>query len=340
MTSRDLVIAALNHQPVERIPRDLHCEPGVKMLRADEMAEIEVRYPRDVVSPDFKYPAGSRAKGKPYQRGEYTDAWGCTWHVAQRGTIGRIEHPPLGEAAKVDAWQPPFELLNGAKLGRVNRSCAAESRFVLARTQTRPLDRIRFLRGSTAALRDLGQGTKRIRGLLARLHDFSCREMEMWAGSDVDGVALRDDWGAANGLMASAEIWEDLFQPLYHEYCEILHAKDKFVFFHSDGDIFDLFKGLVDTGIDAVRAQLLSMKVERLAKRFRGKVTFWGEADLPQCSNGGNPEQLTEAVVRLRRALDFGSGGVIASCQWADDVPIGHVATVFEQWMLPLPMHA
>ena len=47
-----------------------------------------------------------------------------------------------------------------------------------------------------------------------------------------------------------------LFRPLYREYCEILHAKDKFVFFHSDGNIGDIFGELVKVGIDAIHAQL------------------------------------------------------------------------------------
>ncbi len=43
MTSRDLVIRTLNHEPVDRVPRDLWYSPGVETLRADEVAEIEVR---------------------------------------------------------------------------------------------------------------------------------------------------------------------------------------------------------------------------------------------------------------------------------------------------------
>ena len=340
MTSRDLVIKTLNHQPVDRVPRDLWHSPELEISRAEELAEINVRYPNDVTQPEFKYPPGKRASGKPHRVGRYTDAWGCTWHVAQRGGLGEVEHPVLADAARIAEYRPPLELLQGARLARVNRSCAATSRFVLAWTETRPFERLQALRGTEATLVDLAQGTKQIRDLLAMLHDFFCREMEMWAATDVDGVAFRDDWGSQDSLLVDRKLWRELFRPLYHDYCEILHAKDKFAFFHSGGNIYDIFGDLVKIGIDAINSQLFVMNLERLAKRFRGQVTFWGEIGRQHILPSGTLEEIREAVLRVRRALDFGSGGLIAQCQWDLKVPLKKIESVFEQWMRPLPMHA
>jgi uroporphyrinogen decarboxylase len=81
------------------------------------------------------------------------------------------------------------------------------------------------------------------------------------------------------------------------------------------------------------------MGVERLAKRYRGRVTFWGEMDRQRLLNPGTPEEFREAVLAVRRALDFGSGGVIAQCQWDPGVRIQTVAAFYEQWLVPLTMH-
>jgi uroporphyrinogen decarboxylase len=344
MTSRDLVLRTLNQQPVDRAPRDLWYSPEVEALRADELAEMEIRYPKDIVRPDFKYPPGKRADGKPHRVGQYTDAWGCTWHVTERGTVGEVNNPPLADAAKITEYQPPFEILSAdrhgqARLARANRSCAATSRFVLAWTETRPFERLKLLRGTEAALADLASGSQQIRTLLAMLHDFSCQEMEMWAGTDVDGVAFMDDWGSEDSLLVAPETWRELFRPLYRDYCKILHANDKFVFFHSDGNISRIFGELIKVGIDAIHSQLFLMDIERLAKRYRGRVTFWGEIDRHHVLPFGSPEEIREAVRRVRKALDFGSGGVIAQCEWGVNVPLRSIATVFEQWLMPLPMH-
>ncbi|MEE8452513.1 MAG: uroporphyrinogen decarboxylase family protein [Thermoguttaceae bacterium] len=340
MTSRELVIRTLNHEPVDRIPRDLWVRSAIKRSRPDELAEMETRFPSDIVRPDFKVPPGKRSKGKPSRKGTHTDAWGCTWHVASDGAIGTLEESPLVTVAEIAQYEPPWEILGGINLAPINRNCAETSRFVLAQTETRPFERLQHLRGAEAALADLRSGRKRIHTLLAMLHDFFCKEMELWADSDVDGVVFCDNWGSQSGLRIAPEMWRDLFRPLYRDYCEILHAKDKFAFFHSDGDISDIFGDLVKIGVDAIHSQLFAMKIERLAKRFRGQVTFWGEIDRQRTLPLGTVEEIREAVLRVRKALDFGSGGVIAQCEWSENVPIGNLIAAFDQWAQPLPMHA
>ncbi len=340
MTSRKLVIKTLNHEPVSRVARDLWLPPGEDSVAGDPLAEINVRYPSDIVQPELAPAHGKKSTGKPSKAGDNTDAWGCVWHVGERGMPPELKVSPLAEADKVASYQPPVELLEKSRFAKVNKSCVATSRFVLAWSEVRPFDRLRYLRGGEAALMDLARGTTDIRGLLAMLHELACKEIELWAETEVDGVAFRDDWGTPDGLLVSAEMWRELFRPLYREYCKILHAKDKFVFFHSDGNIFDIFGDLVKVGIDAIHSQLCLMDFERLSKRFRGRVTFWGEMDRRRLHDPGPPEEFREAVLTIRKALDFGSGGVIAQCQWDPGVRLQTIATFFEQWLVPLSMRS
>ncbi|GAG46019.1 unnamed protein product, partial [marine sediment metagenome] len=231
LTSRDRVIRTLNHETVDCAPRDLWPAPGVQMLQADKLQEINSRFPGDIENPDFEYPPGERTKGRRREKGEYTDAWGCTWQVPKRGSIGLPKDPPLADLAQLATYRPPFEVLEKAGLSRVNQSCAKSSRFVLARSDTRPFERLQLLRGTDAALADLAKGTKQVRSLLAMLHDFFCREIQMWADTDVDGVAFMDDWGSQSSLLVPRRVWRKLFAPMYRDYCQILHEHDKFAFF-------------------------------------------------------------------------------------------------------------
>ncbi len=339
MTSRELVIKTLNHEPVSRIPRDLWLPSG-DAINADELAEINIRYPSDIIHPDIAPLHGKRSQGKPNKPGDFTDAWGCLWHVAQTGAAPSLKHSPLCEPGKTAAYQPPAELLDRSRFSKVNKSCQATNRFVLAVSEVRPFDRLRQLRGPETALVDLARSTKDIRNLLAMLHDFACKELELWAETDVDGVVFRDDWGTSDELLVTPEMWRTMFRPLYRQYCDILHAKDKFVFFQSNGHILDIFGDLIKTGIDAIHSQTHLMDIERLAKRYRGRVTFWGEMDPARFRNPGKTEEFRDAVLAVRRALDYGSGGVIAQCLWEPDVRIQTIAAFFEQWLVPLSMHA
>ena len=85
MISRDRVIRTLNHQSIDRAPRDLWLLPGMEAGRPDDVAEINVRFPSDILHLETKWPAGKRSKGHRQKAGSHTDAWGCTWQLGDHG---------------------------------------------------------------------------------------------------------------------------------------------------------------------------------------------------------------------------------------------------------------
>ncbi len=314
---------------------------GSESLRADELAEISVRYPNDIEAPPTAPAGGKRSAAKSGKRGEWTDVWGCVWQESENWAPPALILSPLADTTRIGSFQPPAELFDRARFNRANKLCPATSRFVLAWSEVRPFDRLRQLRGGETALMDLARGDKNIRGLLAMLHDAACQELEQWGDTEVDGVAFRDDWGTPEGLLIAPEMWREIFRPLYREYCKILHDKDKFVFFRTEGNVRDVFGDLVKAGIDAIHAPLHLMKFDRLVKRYRGRVTFWGGlVDSRLMLEPGTAEEFRQTVLSARRELDFGAGGVIAQCQWDPGVKLQTVAAFFEQWLVPMPMHA
>ena len=46
----------------------------------------------------------------------------------------------------------------------------------------------------------------------------------------------------------------------------------------------------------------------------------------------GSPEDVENAVMRVRTALDDGGGGVIAQCEWGKNDPVENIKAVFEAW--------
>jgi len=332
MTGRERVIRTLNHEPVDRVPRDLWMLPGIPMTRQDEVDEMLRRFPVDFGAPEYRYGDGRRCRGVPNEVGAYTDAWGCTWHVAEPGVVGEVKEPPLADWSELGGYRPPFELLDEADLSQVSASCAASDLFMKAGTETRPFERLQFLRGSEQLFLDLAYGTRELRELLGMLHDFFCRELRMWAETEVDGVSFMDDWGTQTALLIAPEMWREIFKPLYREYCGILREKGKRVFFHSDGHIAAIYPDLIEIGVDALNSQLFCMDIEELGEKHRGKVTFWGEIDRQQVLPFGTPEEVREAVRRVRRALDRDRGGVIAECEWGIGVPFANVEAVFDEW--------
>jgi len=351
MDSRERVVRTLRFEHPDRAPRDLWALPGIGMFRRPELDAMLRRFPPDITRPYARYGRGEREQGVPHLVGTYTDAWGCVWHVAEPGVIGEVKAPPLADWAALRHYKPPFEILDRADFRRTapvqNNSGqyataqgaglaalgGAEKGFVLAGTTIRPFERMQFLRGSEALFLDLAGEPPELYTLRDMLHDFFLRELEMWCATEVDGISFMDDWGAQNALLISPHQWRAMFKPLYRDYVERIHRAGKFAFFHSDGYIMDIYPDLIEIGVDAVNSQLFCMDIEEIGRRYRGKITFWGEIDRQQILPFGTPAQVRAAVHRVRAALDDGRGGVFAQCEWGNDVPAENVAAVFEAWM-------
>jgi hypothetical protein len=267
-----------------------------------------------------------------YVAGTHVDAWGCVWHVGEPGVIGEVKKCPLEDWSALGSYQAPWELLEGADLSDVNRSCNENDHFMLVGTETRPFERMQFLRGTENLFLDLAYGVPEVYKLRGMLHDFFVREMRMWADTEVDGVSFMDDWGSQSALLISPDMWREFYKPLYKDYCDILHEKGKFVFFHSDGNIQSIYPDLIEIGIDALNSQLFCMDIEGMAEKYKGKITFWGEIDRQNILPFGTPEDVRKAVRRVRSAMDDGKGGVIAQCEWGTKDPFANVEAVFDEW--------
>ena len=335
MISRERVIKTLNHQPVDRAPRDLWTTPHTYMFRRAELDRLLKAYEWDFAGPKYSYGPAPRRKGEEAQVGSYTDAWGAVWQVAEPGVAGEIKEPILADWSDLAHYQPPWELLDQANLSEVNKSCAASSAFVKVGTEVRPFERIQFLRGTENVFMDLAYGTKEVAQLLEMLHEFFCRELNLWADTDVDGVSFMDDWGSQNALLISPETWRAVFKPLYREYCAILKAKKKYVFFHTDGFIEPIYPDLIEIGVDAVNSQLFCMNLEEIGRKYSGQITFWGEIDRQHVLPFGTEQEVRAAVRRARTALDHGRGGVIAHCSWEKGTSYENANAVFDEWSKP-----
>ena len=333
MTSRERVLRTLEFDHPDRAPRDLWALAGVGMLRKEELDAVNEKYPGDFGGANGRYGASTRASGTPGAQGTYVDEWGCEWTVGEVGVCGEVKNPPLADWSRLEGWSPPWELLDNADFSGVNESCKQLDKFVKAGTHVRPFERMQFLRGSQNLFVDIMEQSDEFLHLCKLIHEFDLRDIELWAKTDVDAVGFMDDWGAQNALLISPDLWRAIYRPMYRDYCDILKQAGKRIFFHSDGHIAAIYPDLIEMGIDAINSQLFCMHIEDLARRFKGKVTFWGEICRQHILPFGTVEDVRAAVRRVRRAMDDGAGGVIAECEWGVRDPRENIEAVFETWL-------
>ena len=333
MTGRERVKAALAHQGPDRAPRDLWTLPYVSLYRQEELEQVLRAYPSDIASPQLSPGTDDDGPNPLIKRGTYTDEWGSVWELAEPGVIGEVRVPALAEWSQLATFQPPWHLVRDCDFTKANRECEQSDRFMLSAVTARPFERLQFLRGSENTFLDLAYGTAEVFTLIEMIHEFYRADVEKWAGSNVDAVMLMDDWGTNDALLIDPQMWRAIFKPLYRDYCDAIHAAGKFVFFHSDGHIEAIFGDLVELGVDAINSQLFCMNIEDLAARYKGRITFWGEIDRQHVLPFGSRDEVRAAVRRVRNALDDGTGGVIAQCEWGKDDPRQNIETVYQTWL-------
>lgn len=330
MASRELVKKTLEFRAPPRAPRQLWTLPWAKIHYPEQLAEIQRRFPDDIVTAPRCLRREPIVQGDPYLVGVHVDEWGCTFENIQAGVHGEVKEPALRDWALADAVRFPEELLS-VDVDQVNAFCRQTDKFVIAAACPRPFERLQFYRTSANFYLDLGEGRREMFEFLGRLHEFFVRQMELWARTEVDALTFMDDWGAQRALLISPAMWRRVFKPLYKDYIDIAHRHGKTIFMHSDGYIAPIIGDLVELGLDALNCQLFTMDIEELGRRYAGKITFWGEIDRQYLLPAGTPAEVAQAVRRVKAAL-WRAGGCIAQCEFGPGSRPENVYQVYQTW--------
>ncbi len=327
MTGKERITRALRFESVDRVARQIWPQQAIYMFRKNEYEELLEKFPMDGVPVILEE--------NPCKINEnYIDEWGCVWETLEDGILGEVKYPPLKDLSKFNKYMPPYDFLENANWDKLQKQCDKnKDKFIIGTTTVRPFERMQYIRGVEDLYMDLAYGTKEILQLKDMLHEFFLKELEYWIKLDVDIITMQDDWGSQNSLLISPKMWREYFKPLYKEYIDLIHKSGKFVYFHTDGNIFSILADFVEIGVDAINSQLFTMDIEEIGRLYKGKITFWGEIDRQQILPFGSVEDVKSAVRRVRNALEVGhGGGVVAECEWGKDMPKENIYAMFEAW--------
>jgi len=340
MTSRELVKKTVEFDSPERIPRDLWLLPWASITYPEKVQRLHIDFTNDLsgCKPFYKQVNSAfidayKTTGAAYIPGIYVDSWGCIFENRQSGIIGEVKEPALKDWQEVDMFKIPIEFLS-VDFDQVNAFCKSTDKFILGPASEdlpRPFERLQFIRKTENLFMDLVDQPGEFFILLDRMHQFYIKVFEIWAKTDVDGLWFMDDWGAQNSLLISPEQWRKIFKPLYKDYIDIAHQHGKYAFMHSDGYIMDILPDLIELGLDAINSQIFCMGVEELGKKFKGKITFWGEIDRQHLLPYGSAADIVNAVHRTYENL-YQGGGVIGQCEFGIGAKPDNVYLVFETW--------
>jgi uroporphyrinogen decarboxylase len=259
------------------------------------MDELLENYPLDIIQ--ISGPSDHGFTPEYYQKGTYTDLWGCVWTNVQPGIIGEVKQHILSDEDKLFAYKPPIDFFHewwDKAWPSVSNSIsvAREKGQFLIGGWISLFERMQFLRGTEDLFCDIASEPINVEHLVCVVAEFYHAYLDKWLACDTDAVAFGDDWGSQRSTLIDPQLFRKLFKPHYLELAKRIKSSGKKLFFHSDGYIFDLYDDIFDLGTDVINTQVWCMGIDKIAAKYAGKVTFWGEMDRQYTMPFGTPEEV------------------------------------------------
>ncbi len=146
-------------------------------------------------------------------------------------------------------------------------------------------------------------------------------------GDNVDIIKIGDDLGTQDRLMISPRMYRRILKPIHADYIAFIKERTKAkVFFHTDGDVFDLIDDFIEIGVDILNPiQTAAGKMadlDGLKQRYGKNLVFCGAVDTQRILPYGNPAEVRQEVRRVIDILSPGGGYMLASVHTImDEVP-------------------
>ena len=368
MTSRERILAALDHQEVDRIPIDLGgthnstmCTvayenlkkhlgvdaPTVELSKAFEIVRMDEavlrRLPVDTRSLYINPPSVSRTRWLDDRT--FVDEWGVTFQQPEDWPQFDIIAHPLAEATVEDIerydWPDIEDEGRYAGLRDMARALHENTRYAITSTamDTTIFDKSWILRGMEQFLVDMLLDPDFALALMGKVSELQLRRAERFlqeVGPYIDVIMISDDMGVQNGTLIKPALYRKMVKPFHRRYVELIKSlTDARVVMHACGSIVDLVEDYIEIGVDALNPmQVLAvdMSPRNLKDRFGGRMAWWGGIDTQHLLPKGTPEDVRQAVRDTLDVMRLDGDYVLGAVHNVqDDVPPENVWAMLDE---------
>ena len=364
MTPRDRVLAALAHQLPDRVPIIIGTSntTGVKMAAYRKLkAHLGLSAPDEYIYqwPELgtavldeqtlerlhgdargvldRYPSWVYERnGQRPAHAPFLDDWGTGQVEVTSGSWFPGVHPMTECRTLEDIERYPWpDMDDPTRVAHVRAEAQrlrSEGRYAVIGTPWLlfPLERAFAMQGMDTFLMNLALAPDFARALLERLAALCKQLMGHFlreCGDLIDIIKIGDDLGTQDRLLMSPAMYRQILKPIHADYIAFIKSRTKArVFFHTDGDVFDLVDDFVEMGVDILNPIQTSAgrmsNLPELKRRFGRALTFCGAIDTHHVLPYGTPDEVRAEVKRVLEVMAPGGGYMLASVHTImDDVP-------------------
>jgi uroporphyrinogen decarboxylase len=277
----------------------------------------------------------SRNRGRP-PHDPFIDDWGSGQIEMEPGLWYPGVHP-MSEATTLEEIEryPWPDMDDPSRVSHVRteaRRLAEEDRYAIIATPWLlfPLERACAMQGMDKFMLNLALHPEFAQALLQKIVQLCKQLMGHFLrelGENVDIIKIGDDLGSQEGLLISPRMYRQVLKPIHADYISFIKERTRAkVFFHTDGDVFDLLDDFVEIGIDILNPiQTSAGRMADLAevkRRYGRNLIFCGAVDTQHVLPYGTPEEVRQEVRRVIEILGPGGGYMLASVHTImDEVP-------------------
>ena len=374
LTPRQRVLLALNHEEPDRVPiiigtsntTTLKLRPyrGLKALLGIQSPDrfiydwpelgsaaldetVLERLHGDARGVLDRFPASVYARnGARPLHDPFIDDWGSGSIEIEPGNWYPGVHP-LAEATTLeDIERYPWPDMNDhsrvAHVRQQARQLAEENRYAIIATPWLlfPLERAFAMQGMDRFLLNLALHPDFAQALLHKIAELCKQLMGRFLkelGADVDIIKIGDDLGTQDRLLISPRMYRQVLKPIHADYIAFIKERTGAkVFFHTDGDVFDLLDDFVEIGIDILNPIQTSAgrmaNLTELKRRYGRDLVFCGALDTQRVLPNGSPDDVRQEVRRVIDLLGPGGGYMLASVHTImDEVPPENILAMVDE---------
>lgn len=311
--SKEEVIAAIERKGSGvKIPLVFHkwWGAGLEDKYGGALGDMAAHYPDDIFTAWYNCPGDTRSTTKtPSYR------WGF------KEDYSRAERHGIGDTSVLlDSWDDLDAFLadfpNPEEPGtfdEVERALPqAGDRYKLGCWWCLFHERFWSIRGMENLMLDYFDNMEGLQILGRRLLEYHKRIVDRYAALGFDGIFTSDDLGHQRGPMMSPAVFEELYLPLYKDFCGYAHSKGMHVFLHSCGDNTLLLPMLIEAGLDVFHpVQLGCMDGAATVERFGRRISFLAGADVQHLLPEGSRREVRDGIRSMMDVFYKPEGGLL-----------------------------
>lgn len=304
---------ALNLQEPDRVPLTefgIHANVYKAIMpEIDDYSDFEAAMDMDGVCGGVEF-----LKVKINPNGTYVDEWGVTYKPDPELKNHPLDYPIKSYSDLKGYITPNPDIPERfGNLGKLVSKYKGKRAIVFG--QRAAFMWSVYIRGMDNLLMDFLIEPDFVHTLLDRVLDTHIKIAINAIRMGADVILLCDDYATNQGPLFSPDIYDLFIKPRLKKIVDIIHENGAKAVKHTDGNLWPIMNGLIETGIDGLHPidPIAGMDIGEVKKKYGHKLCLFGNIDCGPLLTFGTEDDVEKAVKECIEKASYNGGHIITS---------------------------